>query len=82
MDWDSNERGNITVSPLMGFEMRVALGTGCCVRMVLAVHPGPPQGAATAVQVAMTLAQAQDFVLGLQRTIDQILAPSSIGPRN
>jgi len=80
MQWDTNEHGNITLSPLIDFEARVAEGMACCVRMELAVPPGPPRSEAIAVQVAMTLLQAQRLVLGLQRTIDHILTPPQTPP--
>jgi hypothetical protein len=82
MAWDTNEIGNITLSPLISYETATLAETGCGVRLILA-RPEDASGTGSLVaQMAMTVAQAEALVQDVQQMIDRLLGSRPTGRVN
>jgi hypothetical protein len=85
MDWDTNARGNITLSPLLAMEARPLHDVGCGVRLVVQLGPEQspevlPQTRLLAVQVAMTYEQLQGLIARLQAVEKRLVTPAPMPP--
>lgn len=76
-EWAKDERGNIIVCPLVGYEAAIAFGTGIAVRLEFVDQPVEPGSPILAVQLAMTPAQAEEFGRVLLQTAERIVRMSS-----
>jgi hypothetical protein len=74
MGWDINERGGITLTPLVSYSLAILYETGCGLRLVLSYPSDAPGTGSLVVQTAMTVEQAQALALDLQRTAERILS--------
>lgn len=73
--WDTNERGNVIVHPLLGYDTVVIAGLGIGLRLQLATDPAAPQTVSLVVPAAMTVEQAQELIGHLQLAVNEALKP-------
>jgi hypothetical protein len=82
MAWDTNEQGNVTLSPLISYRTAILAETGCGVRLVLARPKDAVGTDSIVVQMAMTVVQAETLVRDIQQMIARILESRPAGPAN
>jgi hypothetical protein len=82
MAWDTNERGNISLTPLVEYDTAILADIGLGLRLTLA-RPDDQRGTGSLiVQMAMSVEQAAELVQDLQQIIDRILRTPSSRPPN
>jgi hypothetical protein len=80
MSWHTNERGNITLTPLVAYDTAIFADIGLGLRLTLA-RPEDQRGTGSLiVQMAMSVEQATELVQDLQKIIARILAAPSSRP--
>jgi hypothetical protein len=72
MPFDINPQGSITITPLISYETAVVADVGCAMRLILARPTDPLGTGSIVVQTAMTVEQAEELVLDIQKMIDHI----------
>ena len=72
MPFDINARGNIDLNPLVTYDYAVIADVSCAVRLVLA-RPDDPLGTGSLiVQMGMSVEQAGELAMDLQKIVDHI----------
>jgi hypothetical protein len=81
-EWDKNSAGNIRVAPVFSFEVAPLHGMAVGLRLELVQNLDQPQKDLTAVQLGMTVAQAEGLIDLLRLQIDALLVAHPDGPVN
>ena len=82
MSWDTNERGNITLTPLVEYDTAIFADIGLGLRLTLARPEDQLGTGSLIVQMAMSVEQVTELVQDLQQIIDRILTNRSSAPPN
>jgi hypothetical protein len=78
MPWDYDNRGALIAPPLVGYETEVVAKTYCGLRLVLARPEDPPGTGSMAVQLKMTVSEAESLVKDLRKLVAEVLLRRSI----
>lgn len=75
MAWDLNEKGDVRVCPLTGFQIGIFSGLAVAVRLDHARNPAELEKPSQSLQVGMSAAQAMRLAEDLIRAAETILRP-------